>query len=105
MSARTGAAERMEILKSRTLLGDGIHFRRERVRQLPGSSLTDGEGRGRRKMQNRCRRIPQSLAGIQDGATPAFQKVRDLFHLVGWNAHFLQRFSKMLQKPIEMSIV
>jgi hypothetical protein len=42
---------------------------------------------------------------VQDSATFCFDKPRNLFHLLGVYAHFIQRFAKVLQKPIEMPVV
>jgi hypothetical protein len=42
---------------------------------------------------------------IQDSVTSSLKKFRDLFHLISLDAHFIQCFAKVPEKPIEIPVV
>jgi hypothetical protein len=60
------------------------------------------EGEHRRPPAEEFRNRPLS---IQDSATFALKKFHNLLNLVRLDAHLVQRFTKVVQKPIEVDIV
>ena len=44
-------------------------------------------------------------SGIQDSVAFSVEKFGDLLHFISLNANFIQRFAKVLEKPIEMPVI
>jgi hypothetical protein len=55
------------------------------------------------KLIQRC--ISESASRIQDNAASSFKKFGDLLYPISRDSQFIERFAKVLKKPIEMPVV
>jgi hypothetical protein len=49
--------------------------------------------------------VSESAPGVQDRATFVFQKFRNFLRFVRLHADFCQRFTKVVQKAVEMPVI